>query len=305
MKSMQKLSVLAAIGGFLSFSILDSTVKFASQWYSAFVISVYLRICSTSIIVFVLAARACARRSLQPFAMRHPRSHVIRGLLLVVISFCFSYGFTQLPLSTGYSIIFLLPIFTALLGALFLKERISKTSACAILGGFIGILIVLRPGVAPFSWGYVSFFLGVITEAPFFMMAQYYHKGEDPLTIIVYASFISMAIFVIITISAGVSIVLVSAWHIFIFIMGSVFYIVAQSLIIFSLSHISTHVSIAMQYTQILWGTLIGFLFFNETDSFNIFFILGVFIIIFSSYVVATGTVPFGGVKKRGKTRTH
>ncbi len=293
MKQLQGISILEAIGGFLSFSLLDSSVKFASQWYSALVISVYLRIYGTIIIVLVLLLKSLKRRSLQPFAMHHPHSHIIRGLLLVIMSFCFSYGFTQLPLSTGYSIIFLLPIFTALFGAMFLKEHISKTSLLAILGGFIGILIVLRPGVVPFSWGYVAFFVAVMTESPFFIMARHYHKGEDPLSVIVYVSLISMVILIIIAISTGVSLTLVSSWHVFIFIVGSIFYILAQGLIIFSLSHISAHTSIAMQYTQIVWGTVLGFLLFQETEAFNTLFILGVIIIIFSSYVVAAGSVPF------------
>lgn len=301
MKSFHGLSIFAAISGFLSFSLLDSLVKAASQWYSALVISVYLRIYGTLIIILVLTTKSIFLRSLQPYTMHHPHSHIIRGLLQVIISFCFSYGFTQLPLSMGYSIIFLLPIFTALFGAVFLKERISKISAYAICGGFLGILIVLRPGIVSFSWGYVSFFVGVIAEAPFFIMAQHYHKGENPLSVIVYASFISMVIFIIIAMSAGISIALVSPWHAFIFIAGSIFYILAQILIIFSLSHISTHVSIAMQYTQILWGALFGFLFFKETNAFNVFFILGIVFIIFSSYIVATGTVPF--VKKKKKLK--
>ncbi len=292
------LSIFAAICGFLSFSLLDSLVKLASHWYSALAISVYLRIYGTIILVLVLIIKSIFRRSLQPFAMHHPFSHIIRGLLMVIISFSFTYGFTQLPLSLGYTIIFLLPIFTALFGAIFFKEHISKISAFAICGGFLGILIVLRPGLISFSWGYVSFFVGVIAEAPFFIMARYYHKGEDPFSILVYVSLISMVILIIIAINLGVSLTLISTWHTLIFVAGSIFYILAQALIIFSFSHISTHISIAMQYTQILWGTLFGFLFFKETDAFNIFFICGVILIIFSSYVLTTGTIPFITKKK-------
>ena len=298
MNSRYTAGIFAAIGGFLSFSILDSIVKYASQWYTPLVITTYLRICGTIAILIVMIVQSCVKRSLAPFATKHPYSHIIRGLLLVVISFAFTYGFSHVPLSTGYSIIFLLPIFTALCGYIFLKEKISRISGLAIIGGFIGILIVLRPGITSFSWGHVSFFIGIIAEAPFFVMMRHYHKNENPFAVIIYASILSTVIMVFIALLTETSLALITPYHIFIFTIGSVFYLLAQVLIIFSLSHLKAHTSISMQYTQIIWGVLLGALFFKEYDAFNIFFIIGVVIIITSSYTVATGIIPFSKKNK-------
>lgn len=293
MNSLKIISIFAAIGAFFSFSLLDLSVKILYQWYNPITLSMYVRIYASLIMVALLLLMSLKQRSWKPFVSKHPWSHIIRGFLLVFLSFCFSYGFGTLPLATSYSIVFLLPMFTAIFGAIMLKEHISKVSLYAIISGFIGIIIVLRPGIVPFSWGYISLLVAIIIEAPFFIMAKKYHKGESPIVIMVYTSIISAVLLIIIAFSAGVPLQIVESWHILLFLAGSICYVIAQSLLIFSLSRIPVHTSIAMQYTQIIWGTTFGFLFFQETNAFDIAFITGTAMIIISSYTTATGRFPF------------
>lgn len=72
--------------------------------------------------------------------------HAFRANLGVVGALCLVIGLMALPLATVSSLFYSAPLMIMLLGYLFLKEKISRTQwLCATLG-FVGILIILRPG---------------------------------------------------------------------------------------------------------------------------------------------------------------
>lgn len=58
-----------------------------------------------------------------------------------------AYGLAVLPLATVFTLEFTMPAWAALLAILFLGERMTLSRAVAVAGGFIGILVILRPGV--------------------------------------------------------------------------------------------------------------------------------------------------------------
>ncbi len=58
-----------------------------------------------------------------------------------------AYGLAVLPLATVFTLEFTMPAWAALLAILFLGERMTLARAVAVAGGFIGILVILRPGV--------------------------------------------------------------------------------------------------------------------------------------------------------------
>jgi len=71
--------------------------------------------------------------------------HVFRGLLSIVMLAAFAYALRTLPLAETYSLFFVAPLIITALAALFLGERVDWRGWAAILIGFCGTLIVLRP----------------------------------------------------------------------------------------------------------------------------------------------------------------
>lgn len=65
-------------------------------------------------------------------------------------------AFTHLTMAEAFTLIFLQPAFVTIMSATFLKERIFWQRKLAVLLGFIGVLIVLRPGLRPLSIGHVG-----------------------------------------------------------------------------------------------------------------------------------------------------
>lgn len=72
--------------------------------------------------------------------------HLFRGALGVMMLSAFAYSLRTLPLTTAYTLFFVAPLLITALSGPFLGERIGLPRWLAIVGGFIGVLIALRPG---------------------------------------------------------------------------------------------------------------------------------------------------------------
>lgn len=65
-------------------------------------------------------------------------------------------AFTALPMAEAFALIFLLPIFVTLLSVLFLKEHVGWRRWSAVVAGFVGVLVVLRPGFRALGTGHLA-----------------------------------------------------------------------------------------------------------------------------------------------------
>ncbi len=83
---------------------------------------------------------------------RHPRFQLMRGLLLLSTSAAGFYGLQVMPVAEFTAIVMLTPIIVTLLAAWLLKERVSRWRWALVAGGFVGVLIVIRPGSGLFGW---------------------------------------------------------------------------------------------------------------------------------------------------------
>ena len=79
---------------------------------------------------------------------RKPKLQLLRSLMLVLATFGFFGGLRYLPLAEASAITFLAPIFVVTLSWPILRERAPRARRIASIAGFIGILILLRPGSA-------------------------------------------------------------------------------------------------------------------------------------------------------------
>jgi drug/metabolite transporter (DMT)-like permease len=75
-----------------------------------------------------------------------------RGLLFIIGSVFIVWSLAELPLATAITMLFASPIFMVLLSAPLLGERIGRHRWIAVIGGFAGVLIILRPGAESFQW---------------------------------------------------------------------------------------------------------------------------------------------------------
>lgn len=85
--------------------------------------------------------------------MRRPWMHALRGALIAVALNCGFYAIAALPVATATILFFLAPIFATALAPLMVGETVGVRRWAAIVVGFLGALVVLRPGAQPVDAG--------------------------------------------------------------------------------------------------------------------------------------------------------
>jgi S-adenosylmethionine uptake transporter len=81
---------------------------------------------------------------------------LVRALASAVGSVAAVIAFTALPMAEAFALIFLLPIFVTILSVLVLKEHVGWRRWSAVVAGFIGVLVVLRPGFRALGVGHLA-----------------------------------------------------------------------------------------------------------------------------------------------------
>ena len=117
----------------------------------------------------------------------------ISGVLHMVSMLAFFYGLSRMPLNDSAALTFATPLFGTIGAALFLSERVSASRWIAIGIGFIGVLIVLRPGAVPFGLGPALVLASTIFFAGVTVLIKRLSDTERTTTIVFYQSlFVSL-----------------------------------------------------------------------------------------------------------------
>ena len=84
-------------------------------------------------------------------APRPLQLHLLRNVVHCATQMCWAYGVVVLPLATVFALEFTTPAWTLLMAVAFLGERLTRGRIGAVVLGFIGVLVILRPGVGTFD----------------------------------------------------------------------------------------------------------------------------------------------------------
>jgi drug/metabolite transporter (DMT)-like permease len=84
-------------------------------------------------------------------ATSHPGLQIARSLMLLAVTFLFNMGFRHLPLATVTAIGFATPLVVTALAVPLLKEKVGPRRWAAVLVGFAGVLVIVRPGSDSFN----------------------------------------------------------------------------------------------------------------------------------------------------------
>lgn len=93
------------------------------------------------------------RRSLR---FSRPKMHLWRGLMIGVSTQLGFYTIANLPLATSTVLFFTAPIFATLLAGPINGEKVGPRRWAAVLMGFAGALVILRPGLGGFEWAMLT-----------------------------------------------------------------------------------------------------------------------------------------------------
>ena len=140
--------VLWMTGALISFSISALAVRALGQQLNTFEILTIRSGLGLFVLLAIIAARPGLRQKL---ALRHMGFHLVRNTTHFVGQFSWALAVTLLPFATVFALEFTTPAWVALLAALILGERMTKSRAGSVVLGFLGVLVIVRPGVASFQ----------------------------------------------------------------------------------------------------------------------------------------------------------
>jgi len=119
-------------------------------------------------------------------------THLVRNLAHFGGQYGWFYGLAFIPLTEVFAIEFTVPIWTAILATIFLGERMNRMRALAVAVGFVGVLVILRPGVAIVSPGALAVLGGALGYAASHVFTKRLSSTETPLAILFYMTVIQL-----------------------------------------------------------------------------------------------------------------
>lgn len=115
--------------------------------------STYQLLFLRNVVALLLMAPWMFQGGLSALRTRQLPLHCLRTALAYVATLGLFYGVTVIPLAEATALSFTQPLFIVVLAAFLLRERIGNARAIATLIGFLGVLVVLRPGIAEIGIG--------------------------------------------------------------------------------------------------------------------------------------------------------
>jgi drug/metabolite transporter (DMT)-like permease len=135
--------LLFALAGYMLLSMGDAIVKsMASLWPGTAIAALRYGFGALG-----LGGLLLVREGRAAFRIGQAGTHWARALAVSFSAVCFFLGVRLMPLGDATAITFIMPMLTALLSALFLKERVTAATLVASLFAFSGVLIILRPNL--------------------------------------------------------------------------------------------------------------------------------------------------------------
>lgn len=141
--------VLWMVGALLSFSVMAVSIRQLSRAGLSIFEILAIRSGVALLVLFVLlAVRPDLRLHARP---RRMGLNLFRNTVHYASQFSWALSLTMLPLATVFALEFTMPAWTALLAIWFLHERMTPSRLGVVVLGLIGVLVILRPGIASFN----------------------------------------------------------------------------------------------------------------------------------------------------------
>ena len=164
---------------YLLFSLLDGTAKWLVASVPVIVV-VWLRFLMHAVFA---SALLFPLRGISLVKTSHWRWHALRALMFVLMTGINFWALQYLQLAVTSSIMFIVPIITALMAAPLLGERIDRGRWIAIVAGFAGVLVIVRPGGADFHPAMLLALVNATLYAMFNLMTRHLAAYDPPETI--------------------------------------------------------------------------------------------------------------------------
>jgi S-adenosylmethionine uptake transporter len=251
----------AGIGlAFLAFAFFaahDVAVKMLGGRYEVVQI-IFFSVLLTFPLVVLMLLRDAAKGDLRPV---HPWWTALRTGSTVVTGLCAFTAFSTLPLAQVYAIIFASPLVITLLSIPVLGERVGLHRGGAVIVGLVGVLVVLRPGTVELGLGHAAALTAAVTGALAAVIMRRIGREERTAVMMLYPM---MANFVVMACALPFVYRPMPLGDLGLWALMAVLVFGASLALIGAYRRADAVLVAPMQYSQIVWAALYGWLFFGE-----------------------------------------
>lgn len=249
---------LLALLAFALYATHDAVVKYVGGYYSPVQV-LFFGVLMGFPVITITMLRDKTDGNLIP---RHPWWTLIRTIAVVITGLCAFYAFSHLPLAQCFAIFFSMPLLITLLAIPVLGEKVRLRRGLAVAVGLIGVMVVVRPGGdSDFNLGHLAAIVAATTGSLASVIVRKVGHAERSAVLMLYpmvANFIAM----------GLALPFVyrpmPIEHLGAFMAMAVLGSIGSFLIIGAYRKAEAMVVAPMQFSQIIWATIYGYLFFDE-----------------------------------------
>ncbi|MDA4844336.1 DMT family transporter [Hoeflea poritis] len=222
--------------------------------------AIFLRSIVASLLIFVIAWRSNALRPLKTILKPMPLLRTASEALATVL---FLTALARIPLANAAAILQALPLAVTVGAALFLKEPVGWRRWLATLIGFVGVVLVIRPGLSGYSVYSLLVVGAVICAASRDLATRRMNKDIPSLFLSVLTAPVIAVTGLFMWIASGTVAPVETAS--FVEILGAaIFVLVGYQFIVLATRHGDIAFIVPFRYTGLLWSILLGILFFSE-----------------------------------------
>ena len=269
--------MLFAVMAFFSFSLLDAVQKTAIIYHSVFQL-LFIKY----VFVLILSVIESQRKKNYTFYRSgNIKIQLLRSCLSIVESACFILSFRYLSLADVHSIASLTPVLVVALSAIILREHVSLKTWIGIFIGFIGVLIIMRPGLSIFDPKSLIPLAGAFFLSIYQIVTRKASEKDSNETSLFYTSIVGIIL---------IGIIGYNFWQplmeqsILFFIAIGFFFSLGLYFQIIALSMARAGIIQPFHYTLIFWAIILGYIFYDDfPDNFTI---LGALVITISGIYV-------------------
>jgi drug/metabolite transporter (DMT)-like permease len=238
------------------FSAMHASIRHLSDTMHPFEIAFF-----RSLFALVVVAPWFYRDGLALLHTQHIGLHGLRAVLNVGAMLSFFYALSVTPLSEVTALGFTAPIFTTLLAVLVLREVVGVRRWSAILVGFVGTLVILRPGFAEIGPGQMLTLFSSMIWACALLTIKTLGRSDSSATIIAYMALLMLPL----TLAPAVFVWRWPdgpqlLWLVLVGLLGGV----GQLCMTEALRRADTAVVMPIDFCKLLWIAVIAYLAFGE-----------------------------------------
>ena len=255
--SSTSIGIIFAILAYFSFSLLDTIQKTAVVYHSIFQI-LFLKYIFT---LFLSVAESYRKKNNNFFISKNFKLQITRSILSIIESGRFVLSFKYLTLADAHSIASLTPVIVVALSAIILRENVNLKTWIAIFFGFLGVLIIMRPGLSIFDPKSLIPLVAAFFLSLYQIVTRKVSENDSSETSLFYTSILGIIL---------MSFMLPFFWQpmqsfsYFIFLGVGFFFSVGIYFQIIALGYAKASVVQPFHYTLVLWAIILGYIFYND-----------------------------------------